>query len=514
MIEYFKPGEIYPPPEHEQRIQRYRDNAKLYQGKHAELAKQYKGFYISANLPGLIIRKAADYLEGDGFTASAQKEDHSKEQKMLERLHEENDLNTLLYEIAIEAAHKGDTFIRVTYGQNLKGIYPASIDPYRVRIESIPAGEVFPQTIDGRKKIAVFHHAQIHFKNNSERPDTGKAYTLRVETHMPGIVSLREFEFTPVVTSYSDTYEPIIESGRIGEQIGETRIQRTGVQYPLIIHIPNLASPETWEGIDDLTEHKSLFSELNNRLTQVSSILDKHADPALLVPAGLLEEDGTGRPTFRVATSKVIEMEKDDFEAKYLTWNGQLQNAYSEIDRVENYILMMAEIPKVAIGMDNAGTSGSSGKAIRMRLNNLLTKIKRKRGYMEKGLKRAFIIAQQLEHVLGIADYEMTIPKLSFTDGLPRDMAEEVSLALQQNGGLPLKSQKRTIMEVHGLTEEQADSEIERIRKEQQFEVKSTQYADPNVFNETEITGKVSLASDEDIAKQLGFQTEQEEEAS
>ena len=513
MSNYFQTGEFFPPVDHEKRLNRYKINELFYKGQHEKLLKNHNGFYISANLAGLIVKKSADYLEGDGFTASAQKSDNSKEQLALERIHEDNDMNTLLYELAIEAAYKGDAFIKIGYGQNYKGLYPSTIDPYRVRIESIDANNVFPETMeDDKKKIIAYHHAKIvESKNYSDAPED-KKFLLKVETHIPGFLIYKEFYLKPIVTRYDDDYKPIIESGKIGEQIGETKVQKTGVKHPLVVHIPNLSSPSSWEGQDDLSDLKPLFSELNNRLTQVANILDKHSDPALLVPAGILEEDGTGRPTFRVATSKVIEMEKDDYEAKYLTWNGQLQNAYSEIDRIENYILMTSEIPKVALGLDNSGTSGSSGKAIRMRLNNLLTKIKRKRGYVDKALRRVFVIAQELEHSLGIADYEITVPKLNFTDGIPRDLAEDVSLALMQNGGLPIKSQKRTIMETYGLSEQQAENEIERIRMEQEFDVKTTKFADPNVFNETEVSGKFSMLNSEDVAEQLGFKMENEDE--
>ncbi|MED4619472.1 phage portal protein, partial [Priestia megaterium] len=238
-----------------------------------------------------------------------------------------------------------------------------------------------------------------------------------------------------------------------------------------------------WECFDDLTYLKPLFDEINNRLSQVASILDKHSNPALALPMGLLVEDENGRPMFNVQDSKVFEIDgKQDIIPQYVTWNGQLIECYSEIDRIVDMILMTAEIPAVALGKSDSGTSGSSGLAIKFRLNSLLAKIKRKRKYYEKGLKRVFLIAQHLEKIVGIADYEVTQPKLHFTDGLDKDEMEQANMMAVRTGGAVTMSQKTAIMKLDGLTEEQADAEIVRIEEEQKAQAPAL--SSPSIFNE------------------------------
>lgn len=490
-MEYFAKGEFYPPIEHQERIKRYKENKKLFKGEHWDLFRKYNfnkngGFYVSVNLAGIISKKSADFLIGDGVQVSAGKEDHSKEQQALDRIKEDNDLDILFYESALANSYRGDSFLKLRYGQEFGGDYGSDIDPYRVHIDSVSAEYVFPETSKfDDNKIVAFHIAIPVLNDPSVGGYSPNSYRLHVESHYAGRIVYREFQLSVLRSEADGT--PV--EWKIHQQLGETYEEQTGVPYPLVVHIPNYATEDTWQGLDDLSELKPLFDELNNRFSQISSIMDKHSDPALAVPPNLFVEDDYGRPMFNVADSKVFEVDKQDVIPQYITWNGQLTEAYTEIDKLVNLILTTAEIPEVALGMTDSGTSGSSGLAIKWRMNSLLTKIKRKRKYYEKGLKRVFMIAQMLEVVTGVADYSVTTPKLVFTDGLPKDDLEQTTIALQKTGGAILQSQKTAIMELSGLTEEQADAEITRIKEEQAELTASQPKADPSIFNEYAFDG-------------------------
>jgi SPP1 family phage portal protein len=502
---YFEKGEFYPPVEHQDRITRYKENKLLFEGKHWELFRKYNvsrsgKMYVSVNLAGIIAKKSADFLIGDGVSVSAGKEDNSPEQVAFDRLKEDNELDILFYESALANAYRGDSFFKVRYGQEYAGLYPVEFDERRVRIEAINAEYVFPEVASHNRNLITAYHIAVPIRvNESEDVRSPKAFKLQVESHYAGRIEYAEYELTVMVT-YSDGTP---KEYKVGKQIGETEVVNTGVPVHLIVHIPNYAVDDTWEGLDDLTEIKPLFDELNNRLSQVASIMDKHSNPALAVPMGILTEDEYGRPMFNVQDSKVFEIDtKQDIIPQYITWNGQLQEAYSEIDRLIQLILATAELPEVALGMGDSGTSGSSGLAIKWRMNSLLSKIKRKRKYYEKGLKRVFLIAQYLESALGVAGYEITQPKLVFTDGLPKDEMEQTNIHIQQTGGAVLMSQKTAIMRLHGLTEAQADEEIARIKEEQDAQAEKEATANPSIFNDVD----TMFAEDED-------DTEETEEA-
>lgn len=111
----------------------------------------------------------------------------------------------------------------------------------------------------------------------------------------------------------------------------------------------------------------------------------------------------------------------------------------------------------------------------------MLAKVNRKKQYYTKGIKQLFYIAQKLEEVLGIADYEITIPVLNFQDGLPKDEMEQSNIMAIRSGGAKTISQKSAIMLLNNMTEEQAEVELERIKAEEES---NQEIADSGFFNE------------------------------
>lgn len=478
----FTIGEYFPPLEHEKRIKRYRDNKKLAQGLHHDVFERVHNrlsktqrdlIYISANLPGVIAKKSADFLFGETPTISAGKES-SAEQAAIERLIEENDLHITNYEAALGNSYRGDTFYKIKWAQTWRGQLPETVDPFRPVIEVQDASYVFPETLPGNKKRIVAYHIAIPIPVGDER---NLEWILRVESHYPGKIVKRQFRMTALNTDVDSE----VVSWKIYAEITEAREEvETGVPYPLVVHVPNFAFDDSWEGVDDLTEHISLFDEINNRLSQIAVILDKHADPAIAIPSGLMEVDENGRPFFHVGSMKVFEVDgKEDAPPKYITWDGQLDAAFKELERLIDMLLTAAELPAVALGKDNAGTSGASGLSIKWRMNSLLAKINRKRQYYDKGLKNVLYIAQLLEHAQSPnkLDYKPTWPKINFKDGLPDDDMEMANIMSVRTGGKATISQRTAIKILDGLTDEQVEEELKRITAEEEF-------VDSSVFNE------------------------------
>ena len=137
--------------------------------------------------------------------------------------------------------------------------------------------------------------------------------------------------------------------------------------------------------------------------------------------------------------------------------------------------------------------------AITWRMNSLLAKVNRKKQYYTKGIKQVFYIAQKLEEVLGISDYETTVPVLQFQDGLPKDEMEQANIMSIRSGGAKTISQKSAIMLLNNMTEEQAEAEIERIQSEEES---SMEIADSGFFNNTteeaEVDATASLFGEEE----------------
>lgn len=487
----FDVGNMYPHDDHIERILRYKENKKLFKGQHYEVFKSIEDrldkdkkelIYVSVNMAGIIAKKSADFLFGEDPTYSAGKTDDAPEQSAIERIVDENDLNSLNYKSALGNAYRGDSFYKVRWGQEYDGLVPKDFDPFRAIIEPQNAEYVFPETFDGdNTRIKAYHIAYPKLMGTTKN---GDIWHLIVESHYPQKIVNARFEMKPETVNKRNE----ILQWKITGVVEEPTEVKTGVPFPLVVHVPNFGTDDSWEGIDDLSEHKAIFDEINARLSQIADILDKHSDPPIAVPAGTIGEDHLGRPTYNVGLDKVFEvMGKDDVIPEYITWNGQLQSAFMELDKLVEFLLMTAEIPEVALGASNSGTSGSSGLAIKFRMNSLLSKINRKRQAYNKGIKKVFFLAQLLEHTRAKKkpDYEIVKPIIHFQDGLPKDDLEQANIMNIRTGGKATVSQKTALMKMDGLTEEQAEAELKRIRDED----KEEEFANPSVFNNSDKYG-------------------------
>jgi Phage portal protein, SPP1 Gp6-like len=468
----FQVGEYYPHPDHEDRILRYKYNKKLFKGEHHDIFTTYKDqlqrdlgpdvLYVASNIAGIICKKSADFLFGESpyFSAGTA---NSPEQDKLNQYIEENHLHITNYESALSNAYRGDSFYKIRWGQRYGGALPPEVDPFRVFIDAQNAEYVFPQTDPGDATRIIAYHIVYPVQIENDK------YYLYVESHYPGMIRYRKFLMDAI------KYDPNLGENvtfKISEEL-DAGIDdvATGVPFPLVVHVPNYSTDDTWEGIDDLSEHYGLLEEINNRLTRIAAILDKHSDPAMAVPAGTLQEDENGNPLFFPGRDKIFEvMGKDEIVPQYITWDGQLQAAFEALKHTLDQLLMNAELPPVALGRDNSGTSGASGLSIKFRMNSLLAKIKRKRQYYEKGLKQVLFIAQLLEHAQSrkTPNFTPTIPRITFKDGLPSDDMELAQIASIRTGGKATWSQKTAIMVLDDKTEEQAEQELEAIKQDEQ----------------------------------------------
>ena len=474
----FAKGTAFPFLSHKERINRYKENMKMFKGEYKDIFDKYNfnpnsNLYVSLNLSGIICKKSADLLLGEAVQVSAGKDDHSDEQQALDKFTVNNYMNITNYESALNNSIKGDSFYKVRYGQEWAGELPQHVDPSKVLIENLQAEQVFPETFPhDKRKIRVFHVCVPVYDGNEG------SWILKVESHFAGRILYHNHKMS---VTESDQYG-YATGWKIDGQLGEVYEEYTGINMPLVIHVPNIAT-DSWEGQDDLSEHKSLFDEINNRLSQIAAILDMHSNPAMAIPAGVMEVDDLGNPIFNVSKEKVFEIQgTNEILPQYITWNGQLQEAYSELDRLIDNLLMAAEIPPVAIGRKDSGTSGNTGLAIKTRMIPLLSKVNRKRQYYDKALKQVYMVAQQLDNVTGDGKYIPVVPILQFKDGLPVDDMAEANIAAIRTGSKPTMSQKTAIMQLNNMTEEQADAEIERITQETERD--NPPQVTPNMFNE------------------------------
>lgn len=419
--------------------------------------------YVQVNFAGLLSKVCADMLFSEPITVRVPDGD----QEFLEELIKENNLHIQWYESALQNSYYGDTVFKERIGkrhpndtemtliieENTPKVYFPHINPFNVR--DLP----LQQELAWKFKVG------------------DKAYVRR-EIHEPGVIYNRVFAMD--------------DDGFLGAEVGLgilndpniLPVVETGIDRYILHHSPNWKVGSQWNGISDYHDVDSLFFAINNRLTKTDNVLDKHTDPILLVPPGVLDE--TGKP--RKKDARVIEIgSSEDGKPEYVVWDASLENAFKQVDKIIESILMITEISPDVLGMGQG--MNDSGRALKLKLMRTIAKVARKRLYYDKLIKESLYCAQLLakEHNIQINGKRMTtdavMPEIVWQDGLPideREQLENEQLAIDMG----LTTVKESIMRVYKVDEEAAEEMAKTAKDEKHVELPTMQLGAENAFSQ------------------------------
>lgn len=430
-------GEFFPPQDDIERIQRYIKYCELFKGNHADVfedvQKRLEGrtviTYIAANFCGIIAKLSADLLFAENPKFKAPDDD---KQAWLDELIKKNDLYSKLMLDALSNAYKGDSFWKVRFNEGV------ILEPVRPELVFVDLDE------DNILEPKKYYIAWRKKYNDNEY--------LRVEEHEKGIIRNKLY---------------LLDGERIGKQVDLSLFyedlpeeQTTGIDDFLIVHIPNFRTNDSFWGISDYYDIESIQDEINNRLSRISMILDKHSDPTLIVPPGTLDENGE----LMKGDAEVFEIGQGDIPPQYLVWEGKLESAFRELQWLIDMLHMQAEISPSLTGLDPKGPP-ESGRALKYRLLRTLAKINRKRIFYEEGIKKMFNLAMKLENLYGkkIEEFEVAI---KWADGIPDDYTEKIIDEANRisSGTTSIRS---AIKRIDNCDDDTAEQEWQRIQEEQ-----------------------------------------------
>jgi hypothetical protein len=431
----------YPPKGHQERIAAYQRYERLFLGQHklvfAVVPQPYQmKRYIVANFAGLISRLSADLLFGEqpdflsaSLKAGLATQEGEKAQEALAQVVSRNNLHAVNYESALSNSFRGDAVYKVRWGKRT----PQAEQPEAI-IEEVPASIYFPELDDDdvRKVIRV---TLAWVKRDPK--DTKRAY-LRAEVHEPGVIRHQLFDLGSVSTLSvaGSQVGTVTIGGKALQQIPLNTLEayqelpeeeQTGLDHIPIFHVPNFRYGSRFWGISDYEGLESLFESLNNRVSQIDEVLDKHVAPKIVVPPGFVDEDGK----IRFDRMETIELGPGDQPPSYITWDAHLTAAFTQFEKLLDLLFMLSETAPSAFGLDKFGVA-ESGRALRLRLLRTLAKINRKRLYYDTALKAALHTAQILDVTHGSGEYEPAEPTIQWADGLPEDMVEMVEIESQR----------------------------------------------------------------------------------
>ncbi len=456
-------NEKWPPEEAVARLEQYQKFRRLFMGQHQLVFPRIEHWlnkeldktiiYIVANYAGLVSKVCADLLFGEPIKVHSSDGESAKgkaTQKALDTMISNNRLHLVNYEMALSASWRGDTVLKARFGKR-----HGWENKQEAIIEVIPAECFFPH-ISG-DNVQEMEGATIAWVKE-DKPNRRKY--LRKEIHTPGKI------VNELWLMEGDTLKTQVALDTFPEYKGVEEEQETKFPGLLVEHVPNWRLDDMFWGISDYYDLESMFDALNNRISRIDSILDRHSDPKLILPPGSMKYDSrTGRYYIEKDAIQVMEINADS-ETKdlprYLVWDAQLEAAFRQIDKLLELMMMMSEVSPAAFGMDKQGTA-DSGRALKFRLIRTLAKINRKQLYFDKALKNILYAAQCLDVEHGSGKYDPEIPQITWSDGLPDDPMEQADIeATRMTSGTT--SVESAIRRLDGLEGEALDKEVKRIQ--------------------------------------------------
>lgn len=493
----FKPGEQFPPANAIERIAKYRRMKKLYDGKQAELydratallkdtphAAQLEKLYIAVNIADIICTKPADLLVGEPPIFDSGLADDTPQQEAINSYVEENDLVKLIHESALANGYRGDSWIKVRYDyrQDYSALtsrgWPipedAEMEPI---IEHVAADCVFPQTSDGNvKKFKSVVIANVEWVV-SQKEDIPY---LNVEHHLPGYIINERYKLTTYEGGVDSTYGYAVRLFKIAEKVGESDVVASGVPHLLVHHIPYKSTDDQWEGKGTLEALETILIAINDRLAQLDYVLWKHSDPTAYGP-----ELGPGNSAR--LTGAYIPITAEDATPGYMTWDGQLNSAFKELETLIGMAFQIAETPQwlfgTVLGDQNSGGTGTShtdGAAIKARFMPILTKVARIRTHYDRALRDALYNCQLIDIAHGDKTFEPVYPVIQWQDGLPHNEKEQAEIMAIRTGNKPTIDVATAIKRLDTLDDLQAAQIIERIDADTEREVGTV---DASIYN-------------------------------
>lgn len=437
-LNWLKEGEVFPPYSERERMERYTTNRKLFETKHGEVYdKQLKriervignfdeviSYPIIVNFQKIMSLKIADLLLGEPPTLSTVDDNGS-----LGKIQERNDIVSCAYQVGIDVSRYGDGlfFVHKENGHGVidvtqPGIWFPIVDPDNIHNVTC---HVLAWTVGDKIK------AQLHYK---------------------GSYIKREYEYISSMT------------GKLIGKLLSSEEKNTGLDDFAVVQVPNVLTSDRCTGIDDYMDIDTIVSDLMVRIGQIDRILDKHANPSMQGPETALEKDPlTGE--YRLKVGSYFARDPGDAEVSYITWNGQLDANFKQVERLLNLLYSISEMGSAIFG-DMTTMTGQvpSGSALRRLMISPLAKVNRIRMRFDPALKKAIRLCSQLggDGIKPLKDVSIV-----WQDGLPGDALEEANIMMLRTGNKPTMSQLRALKTYDMMNPQDAEDELSQITDEE-----------------------------------------------
>ena len=485
-LRFLEPGAPWPPPSQKSRMTRYDKNKLLWKGHHDEVFGNWwkvlrddkaasleiiLGWHkrLSTLWADLLLSEAPRFFDGEdaeetagsGAPTEASNSAKTKRQEAIDRITNKDDNGYIrtLYKITLDISRFGDGVAKISLGKD------------GAKIKAITPAYWFP--VVSPDDLEEYTHHVLGWKYK-----VGEQEYLRIEVHEKGFITHRTQAIGDAgvlgererMGFYSDEgRKALTENPEAAELIREMYdgVEPTNCDDFLVVPFKGLEVSDEIFGDDDYTQIDSLVAALETRAGQINRVLDKHTDPSMYGPPGLMRKNPTtGKMEFK-SGNQYYEVDEDDIPPGYVTWDGQLEAQFKEMETILQQLYIISETSPAAFGQIE-GNLAESGSALRRLMQAPLAKVARMTMSVDPSAKRCIKIASQLEtNNAGHNGVPITKVNIQWQDGLPPDPKEQAETEHFRRAALNT-STVSSIRRLDGGTQEEAQAEYERIKTENQ----------------------------------------------
>lgn len=432
----FKEGEPWPPISERDRFLRYDIAKHIRANEYNQLwgdelrflrEDNVKTLKVYLGLPWLALKKTADILLGEPpeidypFDKAG---NPNSEKPQLDDLVERNRLQQVIKEVLFDLDALGDGIFKIYQD-----------DDGAVRIQANTPSNWIPIVKPGAIRDIQYH---ILFHMFQKKIQDQNRWFLNVEIHSKTEIAHRIYEII------HSNFKIIYIDGRPIEnpyQVGKLQDLATFADdYPglkdtednplkdfMIVTCHNIRTSDDLYGRGSIEgDLEGILKSMIQRYSQISRILDKHADLNMVAPQGFSEKNQiTGKQQFR-GGGRIFQYKQDPGmtapDIHYLTPDfAGVDRAEKEIERFKSDLHNLLEFPPAAMAIE-AGRSDKSGTAWKLSLTPLLEKAARLRQELDWATLRTLMLARTLEGGNPEGLY------VKWLDGIPKLEAEQATM--------------------------------------------------------------------------------------
>lgn len=422
---------------HQKRFQAYRNYWAFYLGKHWSYSSDAGETELTFNYCRKIVDLHTNFTFKKGFKTvipddPATPEDEKGEREFvrakLEETWEKNQKELLCVESGQQGGVAGDVFFRVSWEEE-----DVLEDPY-ARVDIIPSHFCLPDfggasgtDVKKLSRMLILIPTCVEVKTQNIKT-AFFTRTAKPESSLKIVFQIEEWT-NPVLDEAGNQIVPAMQSLYQEDKLLWTKENPLG-EIP-IVHVSNYPLSGEYYGISDLVDAVELNTELNEKATDISDIINYHGSPTTILTGAKISQMEKG--------SNRIWSLPEGATVSNLALDGDLHAANTHYDTLKNTLLELTSTPKQALG-ELQGISNTPGVTLQLQYLPMIDK--RDIKILSYGLGFRLINRLILKYTeLAEPEFAEKMNKLKgnkyrnkvvFPDPMPQDEARELELARQR----------------------------------------------------------------------------------